>query len=374
MIEPQLLIWLREHAHLTLDDLARVAAVTPGTVAAWEAGTSKPTIRQVRLIARKVRRPLATFFLSEPPKGFSPPHDYRLVFGGEVTVDANLVNAIDEAQERRDAALALIEDLDENPSPFQAPGSSGEPAERLADRLRAALGVSVEEQTRWRKPEEAFDAWRSAVERFGVLVFQAARLPTSVRGFALFRDPLPCIVLNRSDAVVARSFTLAHELAHLAMHGDGICDPFRLPVDPSPAGNTEAFCNHVAGALLVPASAIRAFLPTGSPPSDREIEALGHRFQTSCEVIVRRLSILGVVDEAFYKRKRAEYESARTGRPKRKSGRIPVPVDVISKVGRPFARLVLTGYRVGAVTSTDAAAHLGARLKHFTAIEAALTR
>lgn len=373
LIEPRLLTWFREHAHLMVEDVARVAAVNPATVAAWEAGTSQPTIRQLRLIARKVRRPLAAFFLSEPPAGFSLPHDYRVVYGSDATIDEDLVRAVDEAHERREAALALLEDLGDDPPRFGAAIDGGQSPEELGERLRDTLRVTEADQAGWRKAEEALDAWRVAVEHLGVLIFQAGSLPDSVRGFSLSFDVLPAIVLNRKDAVVARSFTLAHEVAHLALHGDGICDPLRAPIQSRPGAETEVYCNHVAGAVLVPALALQNELPAG-PPSDREIEELACRFQTSCEVLVRRLAILGVVDDEFYQRKRAEYEAARATRTTRKGRRIPMSVDVLSKVGRPFARLVLTAYRAGAVSSTDAAAHLGARLKHFPAIEAALAR
>ena len=129
LIEPRLLTWFREHAHLMVEDVARVAAVTPATVAAWEAVTSQPTIRQLRLIARKVRRPLAAFFLSEPPAGFSLPHDYRVVYGSDATIDEDLVRAVDEAHERREAALAFLEDLGDTPPAFGAAIDRGQSPE-----------------------------------------------------------------------------------------------------------------------------------------------------------------------------------------------------------------------------------------------------
>jgi Zn-dependent peptidase ImmA (M78 family) len=58
------------------------------------------------------------------------------------------------------------------------------------------------------------------------------------------------VALNTRDAPQARTFTLLHELAHIALRtGEALCDlTEQTPAD----ARVEVFCNHVAGAALQP--------------------------------------------------------------------------------------------------------------------------
>lgn len=362
---------LRTRSRLAAADVAKSAGVQAHVYEAWEAGAQYPTIAQLRAVAKKLRYPIAVFYLSAPPSDFALPKDYRVAFGSSMTLTAALVGAVRQAVERRETALSFLETLHEAPRAFPVRNVMRTKAEEVAARIRSALGVAPSDQDKWDSPEEALDHWRRSSERANVLVFQASKLPASVRAFSLANEPLPVIVLNRRDAVVARSFSLAHELAHIALNASGICDPFNEDRAMSQNATLEAFCNHVAGAILIPANELRAAKLT-STPSDAELSAVARRFKTSAEVVVRRLTVLGVVDEAFYRRKREQYEEARKTRRPKKGGPVPVPKDVLSRVGRGYAQLVLRAKREGVIGPADVAAQLGAKLRHISAIEAAL--
>jgi Zn-dependent peptidase ImmA (M78 family)/DNA-binding XRE family transcriptional regulator len=373
-IEPAILLDVRKRSGVPQAEVAKAAGVAAEVYAAWEAGTLQPTITQLRSVGRKLNLSIAVFFLSEPPQGYSLPKDFRVVFGASPEVTAGLVRAVQDAHTRREAALDLLEDLGEAPRILTMRARMSESPDAVAAKVRSLLGVTIEEQRAWARPEDALDAWRAAAERVGVFVFQASKLPATVRAFSVAADVMPVVVLNRKDAVVARSFSLAHEFAHLVLHASGICDPFR---DIDRMGTNEArvevFCNAVAGALLIPTGDLRALL-TGGIPSDAAIVSIAKVFGTSAEAVVRRLATIGVVDDAFYRRKRDEYATARAARPVRKGGPVAPPIDVLSRVGKPYARLVLAARRAGALGPADAAAYLGTRLRHFPGIEAALTR
>ena len=65
-------------------------------------------------------------------------------------------------------------------------------------------------------------------------------------------DPMaPVIFINNADSQAAQIFTLAHELAHIWIGEGGISD-----ADPTIAGgpstHIEAYCNEVAGEILLP--------------------------------------------------------------------------------------------------------------------------
>src|SRR5206468_7791875 len=61
--------------------------------------------------------------------------------------------------------------------------------------------------------------WRGAVEQAGVLVFMFPKVSlTQARGVTLPLFPLPAIGINSKETSAgARSFTLVHELVHVAL-------------------------------------------------------------------------------------------------------------------------------------------------------------
>ena len=89
----------------------------------------------------------------------------------------------------------------------------------------------AEEQRRWTGDYGPLNAWIAAFEARGVLVFQTGDIALEeMRGFTLAERRLPVIVLNAKDAPRGRILTLMHELTHLMLGQDGVCDPFQDPV------------------------------------------------------------------------------------------------------------------------------------------------
>jgi transcriptional regulator with XRE-family HTH domain len=76
-IKPALLIWTRESLGFSLAETAKKLNVAGGRLKAWEVGEDRPTIKQLRKMTEVYRRPLAVFFLPEPPKSFQVMKDFR---------------------------------------------------------------------------------------------------------------------------------------------------------------------------------------------------------------------------------------------------------------------------------------------------------
>ena len=111
----------------------------------WEEGTLQPTVRQLRLLGNAAKRPLAVFYLAEPPWKFTALRDFRRLPGdpGQTQTSA-LRLAVRSACERRQVALDLAADLDQVPPPLPLTASLHEPVVGVARRMRELLGVSVE--------------------------------------------------------------------------------------------------------------------------------------------------------------------------------------------------------------------------------------
>src|SRR6516164_8722562 len=77
LVKPELLVWARKAAGLDVENAARKTQVKPQRLEEWENGGSRPTIAQVRKLADIYKRPLAVFFLEEPPAEEGDLPDFR---------------------------------------------------------------------------------------------------------------------------------------------------------------------------------------------------------------------------------------------------------------------------------------------------------
>lgn len=387
LIEPRLLVWARTSASMSIEEAARAAGVPEEKLAAWEAGEDAPSIPQLKKLANVFKRPMSVMFLSEPPNDFMPLRDFRhLPDVSARTLSPKLAFEIRGAQERRQIALDIFDELDERPPTFGVKANLSDSADAIAQQMRERLGVTLETQHRWRDPNKAFRAWREAIEGAGVLVFALSgahhQIPlTEVRGFAIAETLLPVVVVNGKDGQHGRIFTLMHELAHIALGMSAIENSFE-PGDALPPGDRaiEAFCNRVAAATLMPTSALGADqIVRGKPAgvvlwTDDEIEELAKRFSVSREALIIRLAQLGRASDAFVQRKRAEYRRYYVELPEQEKGvgRGPPPhIQLLSHIGRGFARLVLQGYHERRLSLNSVSAYLGTQAKHVAKIEQA---
>lgn len=373
---PAVLVWARRMTGLELGEAAQKVGTPSHRLASWEKGERHPTLTQLRKMADVYKRPLAVFFLEAPPPDDVAPRDFRRVDPGAAEpLSPALRLAIREARARREAALELLEELEETPPAFGFRANLSDDPEAVGARLREAL-IADGLPTGGRYTH--FNAWRNAVEKTGVLVFQAEDVDVEeMRGLSISERPLPVIVLNIKDAPPARCFSLLHEISHVMLNQGGLCN-FEEEGPQTEFRRMEVFCNHVAGAALLPASRLLKepevpVRPVSEIP-DRAIEALAKRYGASREAVLRRLVILNRVSTAYYQRKRADYARARArrGTTAAESGFAPPYAMAVATSGLLFTRLVLSAYDDERITASDVADYLRVRLKHLDRIRAAV--
>jgi len=78
-IEPSVLVWARQSIGKSIEEIARKADTSVDVVRGWEAGKKSPTIRQLKIISKYYKRPLAALLLAEPPDEPSLPTDFRVI-------------------------------------------------------------------------------------------------------------------------------------------------------------------------------------------------------------------------------------------------------------------------------------------------------
>ena len=216
---PSLLTWAREESGYAVDQIAQRLHVKGERVLAWEKGKLQPTFRQVENLARFLHRPLGLFFLPRPPQLSPLAAEYRRLPGvkpGHESPELRL--ALRQMITRRENALNLMEELGETIPEFTLRAHLNESSVKVGQRLRHATGIDVATQLDWSDEWRAWDAWRSVVERIGVLVFQFTKVSLEeVRGLALLRNPLPVVAINGKEFPEAKVFTLFHEIVHLML-------------------------------------------------------------------------------------------------------------------------------------------------------------
>jgi len=383
-ITASVLKWARNSAGLNNEEAARRLRVKQEKLSAWENGEDQPTIKQLRRIGSLYKRPVSVFYLAEEPVGFQVMRDLRRLPGtGLREFSPALVYEMRLAQQRRELAIELYEDIEERPPQFSIQAGLEENPESLGARVRNALELTYGEQVRWGEPRIAFNSLRDRIERLGVLVFQMTRVESDeASGFALAEHILPAIAINRKDVWSRRAFSLLHEFVHLMLRVSGASDLDVNAARPPEDARVEIFCNHVAAAALLPqehflAEAIVQNAGTATQEwPDEQIEELARLYGVSREAVVRRLLTFGRATDAFYRRKRGQYaaehkarrEAERTKAADKEFRRNPAR-DVVLDNGKPFVRLVLNNYHQDRITLSEVSGYLGVRVKHLPRIE-----
>lgn len=370
IVKAELLTWAREAAGLSVGDAARKIHVPRQRLENWEGGKSRPTVNQLYKLADVYKRPLAVFFLPHPPSAEPTLPDFRRFDVPAVAVLSPALRlAIRKVRLKRKTALELLRESEQKPPSFEERARLGQDPEEVGERLRRALHVGTEFFSG--DAREHFNRWRDVLEASGVLVFQADKIDLDeMRGFSITERPLPVVVVNIKDAVPARNFSLFHEVVHILLGNGGLCN-FEEG-DGSSKAKVETFCNHVSGALLVPADTLLGLPRTPkylvSDLADDVTADMARRFGVSQEVILRRLVTLRRLPLSFYLRKRAELQSKHAARSRPEAGFAPPSTMAVATNGRLFTRLILDAYSEERIGTSDVVEILGARAKHFDKI------
>ncbi len=376
-VEPELLIWARESRGLSIEQAAKSIGVSEERLSAWELGNAKPTVKQLRKASSTYKRAIGLLFLPEPPEEDEIIRDFRRAPQTEVEgMSPALRLEIRLARERQTEAIGLAKEIGEALPAFHLRASLQDEPTDVAARIRSLLGVSIEEQFGWSDKYEAFNSWRAAIERQGVLVFQTGGRstftvsPSEAHGFSISDKPLPVIVANSKDAITRRCFTLLHELTHVVLHNGGLCDFHEQETSHPEVDRVEIFCNRVAASVLVPDDELVAWtnrlgIRGRDEWSDEALAKLARGFRVSWEVILLRLVAIGRASHAFYRRWKADHPYE----PGDGKGFITPVTRVLMRNGRLFTRLVLGAYRNRHITVGDLAHLIGEGPQHLQGVE-----
>jgi Zn-dependent peptidase ImmA (M78 family) len=302
-VAPDVLVWARQSALATVAEAAERTGRDPQTVLDWEAGRELPTYSQLEHLADEYGISVNVLLLPERPHSPEPPPDFRSPTDGQASISRRTRRELRRARHLQ----ALLGQIQVLPQP-SLPDLRG--AADAAAQLRRALGVTISQQISWHDSNYAFRQWRTAFSRLGIVVLQHSLPLGELQGLSLAsaQGGPPVILINQSDWINARNFTLLHELGHLVLADEGgICDPWRQAWRLS-AGSIEARCHRLAGAVLVPGDHLREQDEARLLASETDVgEKLKHlrklsgRYKVSDQVVWYRAHDIGLVSNAVFR-------------------------------------------------------------------------
>ncbi|MEO7701899.1 MAG: XRE family transcriptional regulator [Opitutus sp.] len=380
-VSPAVLVWARQESGYPAERVAERLGVKPERLAEWEQGERQPTMRQVEELAKFYHRPLSLFFQPKPPTIPALAAEYRRLLGvvpGQESPELRL--ALRKMSSRRETMLQLLIELGEATPAFDFAAHLSEAPAEVAARLRTALGVAPQEQRDWANEWQAWAAWRAAVERIGVLVFQFPKVPLAeARGLSLLRAPLPVAAINSKEAPESRTFTLIHEVVHLMLAvGEEEAPAARESRNDEAWGQVERFAEETASHALVPEAMLKQEIQAGGFPRNGwdigDVRSLARRFKITPLAMATRLRSSGYFDWAQYQSwKRGWDNFVATLKPK--TGGFAHPVDMtLGRAGRPFTKTILEALAANRITAVNAARYLDLKFEHFDKLKAALTK
>lgn len=383
-VNPSILKWARQTAGLSpseavaklgLRDARGVEAVQ--RLEALEGGETPPTRPMLVKMAKKYRRPLLTFYLSQPPVKGDRGQDFRTLPDDLSETDEALLDAlIRDVVARQSLVRAALEDEDDASTlSFVGSENTGDGVTTVLSAIQETLGFSLSEFRAAQSPDEAFQRLRGQAEEAGVFVLLLGNLGSHhtdidvevFRGFALADPVAPFVIINDHDSRSAWSFTLLHELAHLWLGETGVSAG-------RPERPLELFCNQVASECLLPARELASLeLPR---PFDLEstaeaIDAFASHRHVSRSMVAYKLHREEVLTRSvwqqlarYFRERWLEEQHHRRERGRESSGGPNYYVVRRHRLGHALVDVTARLLMAGAITTSKAGRVLGVKAKN----------
>ncbi len=238
---------------IDITELHKDIGVAQNTLKQVVGGEEALSIAQLEKIANFFNRSLL-FFLNpkdaQEDKIYSP--QFRTI-NNQKPLRSRKINAlIERVEQHRKVYLTLLADLNTSINEDWCSKSFTGDIKQVTNIVRQWLGV---------QDNLDFDQLRALVESKGIMVFVSNGYSgkwqidknSPVRGFALYYQTLPVIVIKKQTSKGAQAFTLMHELAHLLLHKESMLDENE---DFYTYEGKEKEANEFASSVLMPDSAI----------------------------------------------------------------------------------------------------------------------
>lgn len=340
---PQLITWSRKSSGVSVERAAKRVKLTQDLYLQVEAGKEHLTLSQLRLLAVLYKRPVAVFFLPEPPKDTKRPKDFR---GHKGQLSSKALVSIRRSRRVQQLAKELMpSDIDTRL------WRCGADIREDAKRAREWLGLTDDIQTEAQTSKDFFATVTDllAAKETHVLLHS---FPTDDAQAYSFPEVPRIITISTGDSSVeARLFSLFHELYHVRLGESGLCYTNTVQNH----YQHERLCDQFAVLVLMPESLTRQLTEQAVNEDldlNEQLTFLSKKIKASKYALLIRLQELGYIDEhqvaqqvALWRKKKGRTSFGRTNRIS----------NVLKENGKLFTGRVIDAYQNNRITTTDAA-------------------
>lgn len=250
-INPNRLEWCLNAVQIDINDLSTELKIAQKTLEHAMEGKEVFSVNQLEKIANYFKRNLLFFLEPVPPQEeeiYSL--QFRTINNQKPIHSPKLRSFVEQVEKQRQVYLGLLEDLGETINNAWYPDdlNLNKDIKNISANIREWLGLEVSNN---------FGDMRDAIEQKGIMVIVSNGYngkwqidkKNPVRGFSLYYDVLPIIVVKKQASLGAQTFTLMHEFAHLLLHRESAIDNDE---DFYNYQGKEKEANEFAGNILIP--------------------------------------------------------------------------------------------------------------------------
>jgi Zn-dependent peptidase ImmA (M78 family) len=357
-VNPELIKWAVETAGWKKSELVKKLDISESTYEGWLEGSAKPTIKQLEKLAKKTKRPLASFFLPKAPKKDPKPKDRRQLPDKKGEFEQKTIFAIRKARYLQEISYELLLNLQQNPRAKLRKTTLKENPEEIASLYREKF--NLDEKRFSSKPYVLYNYLRDVLEDFNVFSFQISMPLNDARGFAL-ADKIPrVIVVNSIDDIKPRIFTLLHEFGHILLGETSIDIPHF-----GDQSRIERWCNNFAASFLLPKDVLEKIYHEYEKNimSRKILKRISNRYNVSESMFVYNLSKYNYISKRYYQ----NFLDAVTKTKKKKSssgGAVTQDKKCLSTLGKKFVSLVADNIEKEQITTNDALSYLSIKSRN----------
>lgn len=376
-VNAEVLKWARKTSGLSLQAVSDKINKPNDLIELWEKGEEFPSYSDLEKLAHKIyKRPLAIFFFPNPPDEPDFKQSFRTLPDFEIeNLKPETLFIIRKAK----AMQISLNDLTDGVNPSEHKIfqdiilDKHKGISNLAKTVRKYLGISIDDQIKWKNSEAALKLWREAIQGKGIFVFKDSIKQKEVSGFCLTDNVFPIIYLNNSLSDNRQIFTLFHELAHILLNSNGLTiqDDSYINYLQGESKEVEVFSNKFAGEFLVPSEDFVQF--SNNISDEQSILDLSNRYRVSREVILRRFLDKGLINQKYYSLKVSQYlNDTKKSKVRSGSGGGDYYATQAVYLGSKYLKLAFSKYHQGRVTREQLGDCLNIKPKNIDKIESIL--
>lgn len=384
-VNPAVLRWVLDSEGWEVDELAGETGLDPDRMRRWATAESNVSLRDLRKMSSKFRRPMSVLLMAEAPPTTVPRYRRR---GGDpagARLSRPVLEVIRRARFVQGNAAELLDATNGKAGPNVRRATLDQIPESVAAENADALGIEPPRRTGRgeERDKKRYKEIREKIESRNVFAMQE-RIPDGVAGFALVDVDPAIILVNWRDPPRRRIFSILHEYAHVLLNDSSVCSAGDAPADD--AGGVpeiERWCDRFAGAALMPKGRFGdalgdAHQRAGGDPL-RAVTDLSDRFCVSrAAAAARSVHVLG--DDGLGELYSRCCEAPGQGGGERKSGGRKSgkgghagcrgqAASCLARKGRRYARLVAAASGSGAITTSTALDYLEIKLDNLGDLE-----